>query len=530
MPAPYNLPDADLEEIVAYLDGELSSDASARVERRLSSDEDFRQELQGIERAWHALDELPMTTVDDRFSRTTMSLVIDAANDELKHRSASMVRWRRWASSAVAAAVAAALGFLAFRLAWHDPNAPLLADLPVIDNVDLYGQFRNVDFLRQLQADLGPELQALSGDPLDLAIRRAHFAAVASPEAGKQWLAELSPDERTHLRAKYNRFLELSAEEQERRRALHDEIVAAQDSTQLQRTMLAYQQWLGGLSPPRQFELRELDGAGERIAQIRKWADEMRDDVLLTLTDDELKALFNALRPSFGRLLASLPRHARRDDDREQLKLLTEYGPFRRALAEQFAETGDRDWFLAAVLAALPERSQDRFANLSPGEKVERFLTWTRQHTTCRGELTQQDLETFFSEELSPEEQAQLLTLPTNEMEQALRMMFRCQPKRGADGSLIWQAGGRGEGLDAGSNEDGRFDRDRRGEGQRGRRGERDDRHDEPGPPRGAGGPVGHDPGGRDPGGRDAGRRGFEGPPGPPHVGRPRHGGPPQGR
>jgi hypothetical protein len=520
MPAPYDMPDAELEEIVAYLDGELASDAAARVERRLSSDEDFRQELQGIERAWHALDELPMATVDDRFSRTTMSLVIEAANDELKHRAAPMVRWRRWASSAVAAGVAAALGFLAFRLAWHDPNAPLVADLAVIDNVDLYGQFRDVDFLRDLQVDLGPELQALSGDPLDLKIRRAHFAAVALSDDGAEWLAQLNPDERTHLRAKFNRFRELSAEEQARRRELHRAIIAEDDSAELQRTMLAYQQWLGSLSPGRQFELREMDDAEERIAQIRKWADEMRDDELLTLTDDELKALFNDLRPSLGKLLQSLPRQTRREDSREQLKVLMAsefgYGPFRRELAQQFAEGGQRDWFLKAVLAALPERSQDRFASLSPGEKVERFLTWTRQHTTCRGELTQQDLETFFAEELSPEEQAQLLTLPTDEMEQALRMMFRCQPKSAADGSLIWQAGGRGDGFGAGPKEEGRSD----GGGPRGRRGGRDERRDDSGPPRSFGGRGG-------PGGPDPGRRGFGGPPGPPPGEGPRHDGPP---
>ena len=47
-----------LEEIVAYLDGELSAEESARVEQRLASDESYRQQLQSIERAWLALDQL----------------------------------------------------------------------------------------------------------------------------------------------------------------------------------------------------------------------------------------------------------------------------------------------------------------------------------------------------------------------------------------------------------------------------------------------------------------------------------------
>ena len=73
MPQDHDTHDQQLEEIVAYLDGELSSEESARVERRLASDEAYRQQLQGIDRAWHALDDLPMATVDDRFSRTTLT-------------------------------------------------------------------------------------------------------------------------------------------------------------------------------------------------------------------------------------------------------------------------------------------------------------------------------------------------------------------------------------------------------------------------------------------------------------------------
>ena len=46
-----------LEEIVAYLDGELSPQESAQVERRLASDETYRQKLQSMERAWAALPE-----------------------------------------------------------------------------------------------------------------------------------------------------------------------------------------------------------------------------------------------------------------------------------------------------------------------------------------------------------------------------------------------------------------------------------------------------------------------------------------
>ena len=43
MTQPHDSAEQQLEEIVAYLDGELSGEECARVERRLASDEDFRR-------------------------------------------------------------------------------------------------------------------------------------------------------------------------------------------------------------------------------------------------------------------------------------------------------------------------------------------------------------------------------------------------------------------------------------------------------------------------------------------------------
>ena len=60
-------PDPVTDEIVAYLDGELAPQDSRRVESRLATDEEFRQELNELDRAWDALDALPAATVDDNY-------------------------------------------------------------------------------------------------------------------------------------------------------------------------------------------------------------------------------------------------------------------------------------------------------------------------------------------------------------------------------------------------------------------------------------------------------------------------------
>src|SRR5262245_53067800 len=119
MSDPLNANEQRLEEIVAYLDGELSPEESARIERRLASDESYRQQLQGVERAWKALDELQMPTAGDKFARTTMQMTVDAARAELLEKTAAVpiARRRTRLANWLVAAAAAALGFLVVRLA-----------------------------------------------------------------------------------------------------------------------------------------------------------------------------------------------------------------------------------------------------------------------------------------------------------------------------------------------------------------------------------------------------------------------------
>ena len=298
-------PNADeqrLEEIVAYLDGELSPEESARVERRLASDESYRQQLQGVERAWKALDELPLPVVDDQFSRTTMQLAVQAAVAEVQEKTAALPIQRRRTRLAtwLTAAAAAALGVLVVRLAWQNPERMLLADLPVIDNVDVYSQVDRPDFLRMLQTELGPQLDDLGGRPgvTPEGVDRMH--AVTQVDLRDEWLSELSPAERTDLRAKYNRFRELPPEERKRLRELHEQIAAAPDADELQRAMFVYHEWLRDLPPARQFELRHMP-AEDRVRTVGQWASDMRDDALFTLSEEELKRFVRKMRDAAER-------------------------------------------------------------------------------------------------------------------------------------------------------------------------------------------------------------------------------------
>jgi hypothetical protein len=191
----------------------------------------------------------------------------------------------------------------------------------------------------------------------------------------------------------------------------------------------------------RQYELRNIGDPSDRVERVKQWATRMRDDELLTLTDDELKAFFSELSGPIKNLRREITKDdSDKADDRDRLKLLLsqDFAKWRSELIEQFSVRGPWGTFNRKVIESLPGRSRSRFNNLSPEIKVERFLTWMRQHTACRGEISEEELEHFFAEELNPETRAQLLSLPPGEMEQALRRMYKCQPKKGAEGRWTW--------------------------------------------------------------------------------------------
>jgi len=434
-----------LEEMVAYLDGELSPEASLRVEQRLAADENYRRRLQRLDRAWNALDELPLTTVDDRFSRTTMTMVVDAAAHDLQAKTVALPverRQRRW-TAALAAVAAAALGFLVIQLVWRNPNGPLLADLPIIDNIDLYSQVGDVDFLQRLHADLPPELAALADDSAETTARVQRFQTIADPAQRDRWIQDLSDEDRTNLRSRFNRFRNLSPEQQRRLRQLHAEIESSPDAAALQRTMFVYQQWLGGLPPARQFELRDLP-PDLRAETVKDWAARLRDDSLLTLTDDELKSLFQRIRAPLNALRTPPGRNdarpsARGGRDRRDGPFSQPLSVFRNQLSEHFNPgPSDQRTFYRAVVAALPERSRQPFEQLSRRDQVDRFLVWMRQYAALVGEISQEDLERFFAEELDVDARTELLKLPPGQMEQALRWQYRRQGDADFAGGGWW--------------------------------------------------------------------------------------------
>ena len=143
------------EQLVAYLDGELDTESSRRIEALLASDPRLRDALQRLDRTWELLDELDTSPAAEGLAHSTIEMVTAAAADEAQRlqREEPRLRRRRWALAAGGLLAASLAGFLAVTLLRPDANQQLLTDLPVLERLDEYRQIDDLDFLRALASE-----------------------------------------------------------------------------------------------------------------------------------------------------------------------------------------------------------------------------------------------------------------------------------------------------------------------------------------------------------------------------------------
>jgi len=146
---------AMIEELVAYLDGELDAEASREVERRLSQDATYRQKLRQLEQSWDLLDRLPKADVGEVFTQSTVAMVAVAAADDVDKMKAKGTRRKTavwWLGSGSVAASFLA-GYVLVSSVGDRENKRLLRDLPVIERMDEYRYADSIEFLRMLDGE-----------------------------------------------------------------------------------------------------------------------------------------------------------------------------------------------------------------------------------------------------------------------------------------------------------------------------------------------------------------------------------------
>jgi hypothetical protein len=428
-------PDPTTDEIVAYLDGELPPQECRRVENRLATDENYRQEVNELDRAWEALDVLPTPTVDDAFARTTIELACVAAEADISEHAASdqiANRNRKWWW--VAAGVAAGVfGFLVGSALLPHGNQALLADLPAIHQLNVLPDVENVEFLRLLSAQVKPGQLVKDSAVYDRNLKELEQANSPSLETRRDWVESLTSERKAELADRTRAFndLEPASGEREHMRQVMTDIRQAKDSTELQKTLVAYGQWLSRHTDGQQEQIREQmrDLPPEKqVAIIQKHIARDEEQPYRHLTGDdpeklreEIFRLARERHPNFGK----------------RMNRKGEGGPgFDEQMRQAF--TPIRDWFQEKDSKKRSEIENQLVSKLSPEarehwkkleqtgrqfDKPRQMGMWIREAMDMRVE--QDELEKFFADDkLTPERKQQLLDEPRARMDADLKAAY----------------------------------------------------------------------------------------------------------
>jgi hypothetical protein len=436
------------DELTAYLDGELDAENVRRVEERLARDAAYRGELNQLERAWNMLDRLPRASVDENFTKSTIEMVALSASQEAEAIVRDLPKRRRRQRIIAAISMGAALlvGFAIGTQLWPNPNEQLLDDLPVLENLDLYYQADEIEFLRLL-GEKGSFNDADADDTGDdtLALPSAVAAGPATTAeelaARRERIDRMEPSQQQDLLRRYERFQAMPAEEQQRLRKLQAEISDDPLAERLHQVLERYHEWLKTITPSQRATLTELP-ADERVKEIermqRRQEDAQRLEPLSRQDMREIRLWIDQLVEKHRKeLVAGIPERFRKwfdqekDPQRKQMALVYRmFGRSRDGARESHVTQDDIDR-LADKLSESARAEIEKADSLEDQGKVVRgwIFASLRRYDSWQGgrranPVVGEELLQFLQNDVSPAERERLLKLPRDDMHRELRKMY----------------------------------------------------------------------------------------------------------
>ena len=270
----------DQETLVAYLDGELSETETVEVEKLLTTSAELRQQLNGLERTWDLLDELPEVEASELFTRSTMEMAIgDQVQTVLRRRRKFWTIPLRIAIM-ILVPVMACLGTYAVTK-WRQkaPIRSLVADMPLLSNYELYESVKTIEFAKLLYENGVFSESMLVEEPNDFIW-----------EGSEQTLISLSDERKSDLQRKVERFGQLPEEAQQTFRDFHNEMASTENRDALMDTIQFYDTWLQEIARDKMLGLQSMPPE-ERIAEIRKIDLAMRRNMYGINLDEEDKEI-----------------------------------------------------------------------------------------------------------------------------------------------------------------------------------------------------------------------------------------------
>lgn len=153
------LTDEQRENLVAYLDGELEDSGVQVIEQSLAASPALRQEVAALTQSWDMLAVLPRVTASAEFTERTMDSVhTESLANSVPTAAAPPITQNHWLNRRTLALATGLFGLLlalliGFRSGeqWQPPRTKVLIDnLPAVENLELYRELGNTDFLRRL--------------------------------------------------------------------------------------------------------------------------------------------------------------------------------------------------------------------------------------------------------------------------------------------------------------------------------------------------------------------------------------------
>jgi len=297
----------DDEALVAYLDGELSSEQTQLIDSQIASNAELRNRLNQLRMTWDLLEELPVEPPSPRFAETTLEMAAISATVETQ----SLWSWLSKNTGRIVIFILPLLflgGYFSSQYSELRADRQLLRDLPIL--VDLRS-LTNIDSLEWLDVVVAqPDLiQAFSDEELGL-VGKGNIPIELVER--RNWLEKLPDSDRGRLSANLAEFQQRPPERQKELRKMITEIYAAPQSKQKYLAALrAYESLLKEQNMTQRAELYDMPLEGRRqelghlvsvhmakqyakaipnqdAQAIRDWADDITKKYLIGINADSL--------------------------------------------------------------------------------------------------------------------------------------------------------------------------------------------------------------------------------------------------
>lgn len=302
------------EELVAYLDGELDGAAAILVERRISEDREYRQQLQKLQHAWELLDALPTSEVSEDFTQSTVDMVVVSAQQAAEEAGLLAPRKHLLRKMLFGATLCLGclLGYLLLMFYFESDNRHLVKDLEVIENMDIYTHVGSMQFLKALQG-----VGYFSRDEV-----ASGTGSQATPLVNDLELRinQMNASDKQQMQSQCDRFLALEETQRQALRQLQSQLEKDEDVAHLKDVVERYSDWLKVLPANERYELLSLDGKA-RLERVRELIASQEQQTIeyagrLQLARDDVPVLVRWLTEILRRdeveILAKLPPKARK--------------------------------------------------------------------------------------------------------------------------------------------------------------------------------------------------------------------------